>query len=268
MVRVMNLSAGAATHQGLVRSINEDACLVSPLVVAVADGMGGHAAGDVASSIAIAVLSELGARAQLQPLDVLAAVEAANSAIVARAAADGLLAGMGTTLCGLAIVTVAGAPHLAVFNVGDSRVYRCAPDRLELVTTDHSEVQELVDAGTLTVEQARTHLGRNVITRSIGTEPAPVADIWVFPAQPPQRFLLCSDGLSTELTDDQIHAAIAHPDAQQSATSAVEAAVLAGGRDNVTAVVVDIVGDRHEAISAMAGLDSPTAPRFRAQERR
>ena len=107
---------------------------------------------------------------------------------------------MGTTATGLAVVNAGGSDHWAVFNVGDSRVYRHLDGRLRLVTVDHSEVQELVDAGLITEAEAGRHPLRNVVTRSLGSEPAPVVDVWVFPPHPGERFVICSDGLSGELT--------------------------------------------------------------------
>ena len=127
-----------------------------------------------------------------------------------------------------------------VFNVGDSRVYRLAGDRIEQLTVDHSEVQELVLAGVLTREQARTHPRRNVVTRALGSAPVVLADHWLLPAIGGDRFLICSDGLFGELPDEVILPLLAVGPAQQAAEALVAAADDAGGRDNITAVVVDI----------------------------
>ena len=159
-----------------------------------------------------------------------------------------------TTLTGVAVVEVEGVPHLAVFNVGDSRVYRLGGDRMGQVTVDHSEVQELVTAGRLTAQQARVHPARHVITRSIGSDPGPAVDVVVLSPRPADRFLVCSDGLTGELDDAAIEALLAAAEAPQTAAeSLVAAAVAAGGRDNVTVIVADV--------EAGEVVDGPTAPR-------
>ena len=128
---------------------------------------------------------------------------------------------------------------------------------LNLVTVDHSEVQEMMDAGLLTAEQAARHPLRNVVTRSLGTEVAPVPDLWVFPPSPGERFVICSDGLSNELSREQIRRIVADvDDPQQAAVALVAAAVEAGGRDNVTAIVVALDAGEDEA-----DVDEDTAPR-------
>ncbi len=225
---------GAATCVGRVRRVNEDSYLALPPVYAVADGMGGHGAGDVASALAIEALISCARSRPLSADAVLAALEAANRAIIARDEADG----MGTTVTGLALLE-AGGGHLMVFNVGDSRVYRLAGGRFDQVTVDHSEVQELVLAGVLTREQARTHPRRNVVTRALGGDPVLRADHWLLPALSGDRYLLCSDGLYSELSDEAIVGQLAIDDAQRAAAALVAAANDAGGHDNITAVVVD-----------------------------
>ena len=233
---------GAASHPGNHRERNEDSTLVAPGILAVADGMGGHAAGEVASQLAVARLEMLAANADRKPEDVTSAIEAANDAILASAAAHSERAGMGTTVAGIGVVRVGGSDHWIVFNIGDSRVYRFARDALTQLTVDHSEVEELVAAGRITAEDAKVYPRRNVVTRSLGTDPAPTADVWVFPPTPGERFLICSDGLPLEVDDAAIAQILrAQTEPQQAADSLVERAVSAGGRDNVTAVVVDLV---------------------------
>src|SRR5580765_1304544 len=173
------VTAGARSDVGARRELNEDAILAVEPVFAVADGMGGHAAGEVASALALEQLATLAGHAALHPTDVLAAIERANAAILACVAERAETAGMGTTVSGVCLGEVGGSPHWFIFNVGDSRVYRFDQLGLVQVSTDHSEVQELVAAGHITAEQARTHPRRNVVTRSLGTEPAPVPDLWV-----------------------------------------------------------------------------------------
>jgi protein phosphatase len=152
---------------------------------------------------------------------------------------------MGTTVSGIAVVTEDGAPRWAVFNVGDSRVYRFADGELVQVTVDHSEVQELVDAGLLDPDEAARHPLRNLLTRALGSRELSEVDVWVLEPQPGERFLACTDGLTGELDDDAIAGILAAEDDPQAAAEAlVAAAVSAGGRDNVTAVVVDTDGSR------------------------
>jgi protein phosphatase len=237
------LRHGAATSVGRVRRVNEDSYLALPPVYAVADGMGGHGAGDVASALAIETLM---ARAAVRPLSaeaVLAALDEANRVIIEGDEADG----MGTTITGLASLETAGGNHLMVFNVGDSRVYRLAEGRLEQVTVDHSEVQEFVRAGAITREQARTHPRRHIVTRALGSDPVLLADHWLLPAIAGDRYLLCSDGLCGELTDEAILRLAVAGDPQQAATALVAAANDAGGSDNITVIIVDIDDDDGDA---------------------
>jgi serine/threonine protein phosphatase PrpC len=247
---MIRFSHGAATSVGRVRRANEDSYLAEAPLFVVADGMGGHGAGDVASRIAI---EEMAACVPLRPLfaeAVLTALEHANRHIIESDEADR----MGTTATGLAGLETAGGDHLMVFNIGDSRVYRLAGHRLEQLTVDHSEVQELVLAGVITREQARTHPRRNVVTRALGSESGLLPDHWLLPAITGDRYLICSDGLFSELPDDVILPLLAAGGPQQAAEALVAAANQAGGHDNVTAVVVDIDADDDAA-------DEATLPR-------
>lgn len=253
----MNTSYGARTDVGAVRELNEDAVVSSPPVFAVADGMGGHAAGEVAAGIAARSLAALAGRGDLRSEDILAAIEAANESILAVASQRVETAGMGTTVSGLCLGRIGGTDHWFVFNVGDSRVYRLAGGKLTQITTDHSEVAELIAAGHITADEAKSHPLRSVVTRSLGSDPAPTPDVWVLPATEGERFLVCSDGLPLELSEPEIAGILARPvGAQGAADALVEAAVAAGGRDNVSAVVVDVSPtiDRQPA-------DVTTAPR-------
>lgn len=246
-------SHGVATSVGRVRQVNEDSYLALPPLFAVADGMGGHGAGDLASALTIEALTGC---ARLRPLSVdavLAALDDANRIVVNHGEAPG----MGTTVTGLASVETAGSNHLMVFNVGDSRVYRLAGGRLDQVTIDHSEVQELILAGKLTPEEARLHPRRNIVTRAVGGARDLRPDHWLLPAIAGDRYLLCSDGLFNELPDDRIHALLGTGDPQQAATALVAAAEDAGGHDNITAVVVDVDVDVDDTV------DEDTTPRDR-----
>lgn len=238
-----HVAVGVATDVGRVRALNEDAFLAGERVWVVADGMGGHAAGDVASRLAIESLAELEAVDELRPTLVNVAVARANAAIVRYGMVHPAARGLGTTVTGLAEVMVGGSPHWAVFNVGDSRVYRYVGGELHRATVDHSEVEELLAEGLITADQAREHPARHLITRSVGMRPAPPVDLWVLAQTPGERFLLCSDGLTSELDDDRIAAVLAaHADATEAAEALVEAVLATPARDNVTVVVVDVRG--------------------------
>jgi protein phosphatase len=256
----VQVHVAAATHAGRVRAVNEDAYLTLPDLILVADGMGGHAAGDVASSLAVEAFEPLRGRSRLRADDVLEAVRRANSAIVSETEAHPNRSGMGTTVTGLAVVDEAGSPHWLVFNIGDSRVYRIAEGRLHQLTVDHSEVAGLVAQGQISRGDARTHPMRHVITRSLGVLPPPEPDTWLVPVSSGDRFLVCSDGLTTELDDQEI-ARIAGraSDLDETASELVRAAVDAGGRDNITVVLV-----ASEAFTAEPSQDAgPTIPRRR-----
>ena len=234
------LRAGAATDVGVVREQNEDSVLADRVVFLVADGMGGHAAGEVASSIATATLGELVDRPSRTPEDVVAALALANRRILESAARHPGTAGMGTTAAGLVVVEVEGSQQCAVFNVGDSRVYRFA-DSLRLVSVDHSEVRELVDAGIISEDEALHHPLRNIVTRALGSDPAPTPDVWLLAPQPGERFVNCSDGLTNEVPDEQIAEVLHRVEEPQACADALVAAALeAGGRDNVSVVVVAV----------------------------
>lgn len=240
----LTLRVGSATDVGRVRDHNEDALLAEGAVYAVADGMGGHAAGEVASAIVVDTLRALAGREVLAGDDVVTALAASNEQMQRSVAHHPEQTGMGTTAAGLAVVADdEGSARWAVFNVGDSRVYRYVDGRLRMVTVDHSEVRALVDAGLITEAEAARHPLRNVVTRSLGSHSMPTVDLWVLTPQVGERFVICSDGLNGELADDQIAALLGeHEDPQDAAVALVDAAVAAGGRDNVTVVVVALDG--------------------------
>lgn len=259
MVEVL---VGSATDVGCLRELNEDSVLARPDVFVVADGMGGHAAGEVASALALDALVPLVGREDLRPDDVLAALAAGNDAILRRASEQAEIAGMGTTVTGICLGAVGGSQHWFVFNVGDSRVYRYANGALVQVTVDHSEVEELVAAGRITSEQARRHPRRNVVTRSLGSDPAPTPDIWVLPAVPGERFLICSDGLTSEVLEPDIAGVLGRGQAPQDvADTLVAMALAAGGHDNVSVIVVDLPAPTDAVLVEVA-----TAPRARLTE--
>lgn len=235
------VTVGAATDTGRVREHNEDSWHADGRVFAVADGMGGHAAGEVASAIAVECLAAVADAEPLSLEEVVGALEEAHRRILREGAEAPGRRGMGTTVTGVARVHEEDSDCWAVFNVGDSRVYRLAGNRLEQVTTDHSEVQALVDAGLISAEEARQHPARNVITRSLGmTGGQPSVDLWLFPAtQQDETFLVCSDGLTNEVGPAELAAAVVGGgDPQGIVNALIMAANESGGRDNITAVLV------------------------------
>lgn len=235
----LRFDAGAATLVGQVRKANEDNYLVTDHLVAVADGMGGHAAGEVASALAVEVLSGVATSHDIRV--VTDAVIEANSQIFLRSVSGSSERGMGTTLCVAAVVADGDGEGLAILNVGDSRVYLLANDELHQLSEDHSLVESMVRAGTLTEAQAAVHPQRNVITRALGVDGDTAVDAWMLRPADGDRLLLCSDGLYNELSNQVIQEILstsATPD-----RAADELSILAnesGGRDNITVVVADI----------------------------
>ena len=224
---------------GHVRAVNQDDFGAGDDLFVLADGMGGHRGGEVASAEAVAGV--LGSFDDRTRAGLARAVNRANQAVFGRAAGDVDLFGMGTTLCALALARSEGGDVLAVANVGDSRVYRYGDGRLTQVSDDHSLVADLVRAGDLTEEEAARHPQRNILTRALGIESALSVDTWELPIQADDRYLLCSDGLFNEIDDDRIAALLAgHDNPELTAATLVRAAVDAGGHDNVTALVVDV----------------------------
>ncbi|MGI5189408.1 PP2C family protein-serine/threonine phosphatase [Promicromonospora sp. CA-289599] len=245
---------GAASHQGRRRTLNEDGYLATGRVFFVADGMGGHEAGEVASAEALAALSALAEVDQVEPALVEAYLELAHERIRAIETDSGNAPG--TTLTGVLVDEREDVPYWLFVNVGDSRTYMLSGGVLAQVSVDHSEVQELVDAGTITMDEARRHPRRNVITRALGAQDGVRADFRYIPVALHDRVLVCSDGLTGELTDDQITTILLEqPDPERAAAFLVDAAIQAGGRDNITVVVIDVTGVDHET------LGSSTAPR-------
>lgn len=252
----VELHHGAATDVGRVREANEDAYLADPPVFVVADGMGGHDRGDVASSIVVEEFSRLAAdgydaaRGAEAIAATLREVETRIHAfdLEQRSTGAGDTFSAGTTAVAALLVDGEAGPCWLLANVGDSRIYRFDGDVLEQVSIDHSLVQELVDAGQITAAAAAVHPSRNVITRALGGSALPgsvsgEADYFLLPLAAAERLLLCSDGVSGMIDDDAIAEVLAqHDDPRDAAQRLVEAAVEAGGRDNATAVVVDVVG--------------------------
>lgn len=233
---------GSSTDQGQKRPINEDSHLSAFPLFLVADGMGGHSAGEIASATALAAFDPLIGRTSVSMDDLAAAFAAAVSDVDSIESTE---FAAGTTLTGVGVSEHAGVTYWLVINLGDSRTYRLSGEGLEQVSVDHSAVQELVDAGTLSPAEAGSHPNRNVITKAIGAGSHAVPDFWLLPASVGDRILICSDGLTRELADDRIELVLREESSPQiAAMRLVHEALLHGGRDNVTVVVVDAVSIR------------------------
>ena len=243
---------GASTSPGRVRTENEDTFVAEPLVFAVADGMGGHQAGEVASALAASIVRDRFGQGVGSEDAAVSVVAEANAAIFGASRANAAQTGMGTTLTALVVLVDETSPEperLVLLNIGDSRTYRFRFGRLQRVTVDHSYVQELVATGHITVEEARTHPRRNIVTRALGIEPNVRADMWTLPIVRGDRFILCSDGLVDEVPDHEIVDLVAAVDEPQAlAEQLVDMANRHGGRDNVTVIVADyLLADQDSA---------------------
>ena len=247
---------GSATDAGRVRTVNQDDSLVvADRLFALADGMGGHQAGEVAAELALTVLGDH--LTENTTDDLLEAVLEANRRVYERAESDPELAGMGTTICALALIEREdGDQGLALVNVGDSRVYRQRGDGFDQLTDDHSLVANLVREGRLSEEEAASHPQRNVVTRALGIDTHVQVDSWELAAVTGDRYLLCSDGLFNEVPEGRIVATLRRfDDPVEASRELVRLANEGGGRDNITCVVVDVldgpgVADRPAATPA------------------
>jgi protein phosphatase len=273
---VADLRWGAATDAGRIRPDNEDNLLAEPNVFAVADGMGGHRAGEVASALAVDLLRTRLSSPGADLEQVVATIAEVNSDIYRAAIGNPDQQGMGTTVTALAVIASTDetettednggngdgdhaehgpAEQLALVNVGDSRTYLLRHGRLRRVTVDHSYVQELVATGHITDDEARTHPRRNIVTRALGIDPSVRVDAWTLPLVRGDRFLLCSDGLVDEVRDNDIVGVLQTvTEPQAAADELVALANRQGGRDNITVIVVDVL-DGAEPPDAEAELD-------------
>jgi protein phosphatase len=239
----LRLHYAVRSDVGHVREGNEDSAYAGTRLVAVADGMGGHAAGEVASSTVISQLADLdGDIATGEILSALAdSVHEANAALRAMSSEDGSLEGMGTTVTALLL----SGTCLGVLHVGDSRAYLLRDGNLNQVTHDHTLVQDLVDQGRITPEQADTHPQRSLLMRALdGRDVDP--DLFIQDAVTDDRYLLCTDGLSGVVTEVTIREALQLPSPQEAVDRLVELALKGGGPDNITVVVADIAEDDEE----------------------
>ena len=263
----MLLKHGVATDTGNVRPQNEDAYVASDHLFAVADGMGGHNAGEVASALATTLLLERAVGQTLTPEWFVNAITAINRTIHESAAESTERRGMGTTICALALVNPQGdtteSPQVALANVGDSRIYLWRSGTFRQLSIDHSYVQELVTEGLITEEEARVHPRRNIVTRALGIDDRVAVDSWLIPLFAGDRFVLCSDGLVDEVPTADIAALAAQQrEPQMIADALVALAKRNGGRDNITVVVVDAVGDLTQPFVGELIVETPvTQPR-------
>jgi serine/threonine protein phosphatase PrpC len=230
----MKVAVGAITDVGRVRSNNEDAFLVDGPLFAVADGMGGGNAGEVASALALETLGRVSGEGSV---DLAEWVQRANRAVFDRSMSDRSTSGMGTTLTAV----LAEGESLRLAHVGDSRAYLLRDGRLERLTEDHTRVARMVRDGMITEEQAAQHPQRNIITRGLGLADDVKVDQAQVEVRMGDRLLLCTDGLTAMVKEDTLREILAgEPDPQEAARRLVEAANQAGGADNVTAVVLDV----------------------------
>ena len=275
------ITASARSDVGAVRSVNEDSFVAREPAFLVADGMGGHARGDKASQEAMRVVGErIATGAVVTAADVLQAITEANRAVRALSASgDTGVSVAGTTISGVVQIGAGDGDERRwmVVNVGDSRVYGWDGRTLTQLSVDHSAVQELVDAGAIEPEDAPLHPERNIITRALGASDDVDVDVWLLPVGGRQSFVICSDGLTKELPDEHIARLLASAGTGSAdvADTLVEAAVAAGGRDNITVIVVesqsgeplggaDATVDRADAARAIS---EDTTPRTGEQER-
>ena len=241
------VNAVGATHIGQVRQTNQDSHASRAGIHVLADGMGGHQGGEVASLEAISTILETGKIDSVA--DMVKSVSKANQAIIKRANRDETLSGMGTTVCLLTeILGSDGEIKIGIANVGDSRIYRLGGSELTQVTLDHSLVADLVRSGELTLEEASRHPQRNILTRALGIEQDLVIDTWELTPVAGDRYLLCSDGLFNEIDDEKIaEILMADEELDHIAQNLVNSALKAGGHDNITALVVSVTEEiKHE----------------------
>ena len=242
---MLTLAIGAATDTGNLRGQNEDSHIAQQGLFAVADGMGGHNAGEVASAMAIEYLRGVALGGVASAEAFAQVVRDLNNAIFSAATATTDQRGMGTTLTAAALLETTSETdqpsQIVIANVGDSRTYLLRSGELRQLSVDHSYVQELVTEGLLTIDEARTHPRRNIVTRALGIDAQVSVDTWTIPMFDGDRFMLCSDGLVDEVPLNEITEMMReHTTPQQVAERLVTAAKWHGGRDNITVIVLDV----------------------------
>ena len=258
---MFGLRMAAGTHVGVTRQVNQDSYATAPGVAVVADGMGGHRGGEVASAIAA---KEMISRFDAPELDALVTgVGHANRRILDEAAADPKLHGMGTTVVALGLIDVADGVALGAITVGDSRMYRLTGNVLEQLTEDHSLVEALVREGRITAAEAKVHPQRNIVTRALGVIEHVEVDSFHFVPKIGDRYLLCSDGLFNEVDANTIATILAtEADPEVATQKLIAAANEGGGHDNITTVIADVVAaedasmpSKAQALASLAVVD-------------
>lgn len=254
-VTSLALQVAALTDVGLIRGHNEDSWLVESPVYVVADGMGGHDAGDLASRAVVQAFAGLAENPRVTLADMDQCVQIACDAVGLLETRD--RGAPGSTVVSAVATEQDGIPFWLIANVGDSRAYLWRSGSLEQISKDHSVVQELMDAGKIDELEARRHPERHVITRAIGALEDSMAEYVMLPIEVGTRLLLCSDGLTTEVPDDVIGGVLAATNDPGSAVrELVETALSRGGRDNVTIVLIDVVGDLLPEVETLRGVSS------------
>jgi serine/threonine protein phosphatase PrpC len=242
--KTVELSWFAMTDVGKRRETNQDSLVAVPPIFSVADGMGGHSLGEVASGAVVRSLSNTAQTGSASRENIIEALSEAVDAIELDAGETDL--GAGTTVTGVYLTQAEGEPIWECFNIGDSRVYQWFRGALTQITVDHSVVQHLIDTGQISEDDAEFHPHANVITRAVGFNEEPVPDFTQLALVPGQRILICSDGLTKEITHQGIAHFLAQSDsAEGAAQTLVDQAVSNAGRDNVAVIVIDVhaVGD-------------------------
>ncbi|MDZ7622594.1 MAG: protein phosphatase 2C domain-containing protein [Candidatus Competibacteraceae bacterium] len=259
--KVFQWSSAGRSHVGMVRAINEDACLVMPEIGlwAVADGMGGHEAGDLASRMVVEALQQVPPPADWP--DFLQSVRETLHAVNRQLREESAQRYQNRTIGTTAVVLLAHETQCACLWLGDSRVYRLRDGQLQQLTRDHSHVQQLVDQGLLTPEEAHRHPLANVITRAIGSSDELQIDEAIYPLQAGDMFLLCSDGLNKTVSDEEITRLLAHSDhnSQEAVKAFIHLALMRDASDNVTTVVV-YISDPSSEPTEEAGSEATTQP--------
>jgi protein phosphatase len=246
------LAAAGRTHIGLTRSNNEDSYLAGTRLLAVADGVGGAAGGEVASATAIAALAPLDDYEPGYDLRgrLFETILAGNAAIAAKVAADSSLKGMGTTLTAVLL----GGSRFGLVNIGDSRTYLLRDGELAQLTHDESYVQLLIDEGRITREQADIHPQRSVVLQALTGAELVEPAMSVHEARADDRFLLCSDGVTDYVSFERLAGVLAQRDRERCAEALIELALNAGGGDNITAIVADVVETEVRVTDARSAL--------------
>lgn len=236
-----DLRWAATTHTGRVRKVNQDCYRILGPVFVVCDGMGGHLGGETASAVAADVVVALGVAGKPSESELDQSVAIANDAVLAVAADQPSLTGMGTTIVALAPCEIGGSIVIAGMNVGDSRVYLYENGNTVQLSHDQSVVQELIDRGSITVEEALRHKQRSVLTHVLGMEESPEAVSWRVPPRVGQRFLLCTDGIHRSVDASKLSTELATGSPRTAAERLVAAAFDRGAPDNLALIIVDVV---------------------------